>query len=148
MFERVTTHYQTLQTWMLHNATCYRNFDVLPHALAYIFSQFNMGMQRITITLTCYYMRYHTFSFSLAWFGVICNALPRVSVTFTKKMYISIFFKKLTVTRCKQPKTRLISEKMYDNICSKACGNAFKLWYGITLRPVHDCRVWQCVVTC
>ena len=99
MFERVTTHYQTLQTWMLHNATCYRNFDVLPHALAYIFSQFNMGMQRITITLTCYHMRYHTFSFSLAWFGVICNALPRVSVTFTKKMYISIFFKKLTVTR-------------------------------------------------
>ena len=99
MFERVTTHYQTLQTWMLHNATCYRNFDVLPHALACIFSQFNMGMQRITITLTCYHMRYHTFSFSLAWFGVICNALPRVSVTFTKKMYISIFFKKLTVTR-------------------------------------------------
>ena len=99
MFERVTTHYQTLQTWMLHNATSYRNFYVLPHALAYIFSQFNMGMQRITITLTCYHMRYHTFSLSLAWFGVICNALPRVSVTFTKKMYISIFFKKLTVTR-------------------------------------------------
>ena len=33
-----TTHYQTLQTWIGHNATCYHNFNALP----YIFSQFNM----------------------------------------------------------------------------------------------------------
>ena len=35
-FEDLTTHYQTLLTWICHNAT-----------------------------------RYHTFSFSLAWFGAI-----------------------------------------------------------------------------
>ena len=43
MFERVTKYYQTLQTWIGHNATRYYNFNALPHALPYIFSQFNMG---------------------------------------------------------------------------------------------------------
>ena len=38
MFEHVTTHYQTLETWIGHNATRYHNFNALP----YIFSQFNM----------------------------------------------------------------------------------------------------------
>ena len=46
MFERVTTHYQTLQTCIGHDATCYHNFNTLPHALPhgllYISSQFNM----------------------------------------------------------------------------------------------------------
>ena len=46
MFEHVTTHYQTLQTWTGHDATRYHNFNALPHALPhalpYIFSQFNM----------------------------------------------------------------------------------------------------------
>ena len=46
MFEGVTTHYQTLRTWIGHDATCYHNFNalphVLPHTLLYIFSQFNM----------------------------------------------------------------------------------------------------------
>ena len=46
MFEHVTSHYQTLQTWIGHDATRYHNFNalphVLPHALPYIFSQFNM----------------------------------------------------------------------------------------------------------
>ena len=47
IFKRVTKHYQTLQTWISHNATRYHNFNALPHALPhalpYIFSQFNMG---------------------------------------------------------------------------------------------------------
>ena len=47
MFEHVTTHYQTLQTWIDHNATRYHNFNTLPHALphalSYIFSLFNMN---------------------------------------------------------------------------------------------------------
>ena len=47
MFERVTTHYQTLQTWIGHDATGYHNFNVLRHmspdVLPYIFSQFNMA---------------------------------------------------------------------------------------------------------
>ena len=46
MFERVTTHYQTLKTWKGHNATRYHKFNALPlmvpHTLPYIFSQFNM----------------------------------------------------------------------------------------------------------
>ena len=46
MFENVTTHCQTLQTWIGHDATRYHNFNVLrhalPHALPYIFSKFNM----------------------------------------------------------------------------------------------------------
>ena len=42
MFERVTKHYQTPQTWTGYNATCYHNFNALPHALSYNFSQFNM----------------------------------------------------------------------------------------------------------
>ena len=36
MFERVTTHYQTLQTWIGHNATHNHNFNTLPQALPYI----------------------------------------------------------------------------------------------------------------
>ena len=47
MSKRVTTHNQTLQTWIGHNAMCYHNFNAsphaLPHALPYILSQFNMG---------------------------------------------------------------------------------------------------------
>ena len=46
MFECVTTHYQTLQTYIDHDAMRYHNFNALPHALLhtlpYIFSQFNM----------------------------------------------------------------------------------------------------------
>ena len=42
IFERVTPSFQTLQTWIGYNATCYHNFNalphVLPHVLAYIFS--------------------------------------------------------------------------------------------------------------
>ena len=49
MFERVTTHYQTLQTWIDHNATHY--FNALRHALPLI-------------------------SLILAWFEAICNAFP------------------------------------------------------------------------
>ena len=39
MFERVTTHYQTLQTWFGHNAMHCHNLNALPHALPCIFSQ-------------------------------------------------------------------------------------------------------------
>ena len=43
IFERVTTHYQTLQTWIGYDATHYCNFNALSHAIPYIFSQFNMA---------------------------------------------------------------------------------------------------------
>ena len=42
MFEGVTTSYQTLQKWTGHDTTRYHKFKALPHALPYIFSQFNM----------------------------------------------------------------------------------------------------------
>ena len=88
MFEHVTTHYQTLQIWIGHDATRYH---------------------------TRYHMRYHTFSLSLTWIGhnpkryhnfnVLLHTLPyifskfsmvwgylqRVTIKFIKK-YILIFF--------------------------------------------------------
>ena len=51
MFERIATHYQILQTWIVRDATRYQNFNALPHALPYIFSQFSMlwgYLQRVT----------------------------------------------------------------------------------------------------
>ena len=46
MFERVTTHYQTLGIWIGHNAMHYHNFNALryalPHALPYIFPEFKI----------------------------------------------------------------------------------------------------------
>ena len=42
------------KTWIGHDATRYYNFNALPHALLYIFSQF-------TLTSTCCDMRYHIF---------------------------------------------------------------------------------------
>ena len=45
-FECVTRDYQTLKSWIGHNATRYHRLNALPHALphafSYIFSQFNM----------------------------------------------------------------------------------------------------------
>ena len=58
-------------------------------------------MQRVTITSSCYRIQYHTFSRSLAWSRAICDALTRIAVKFIKKIYINIFFKKMTVTRGK-----------------------------------------------
>ena len=52
-------------TWIGHNATPYHSFNVLPHALPYIFSQFSM----------------------------VSGYLPRVNVNFIKNIYINIFLK-------------------------------------------------------
>ena len=69
MLEHVTTHYQTLQTSIGHDATRHHNFNALLHALPYIFSKFSMVwgyLQRVTT-------RYHQIY---------------------KKIYINIFLKK------------------------------------------------------
>ena len=46
MFEHVITHYQTLSTWIAHNAMRYHNLNALLYALPYrlpcIFSLFNV----------------------------------------------------------------------------------------------------------
>ena len=93
MFENVTTHYQTLEIWIGHNATRYHNFNVLPyalpHALPYIFSHLSMGwcyLQSVTTTSTDYHRRYCTFYLSLAWFGAVSTVLPR-SQTYNKNVY-------------------------------------------------------------
>ena len=36
MFEHATTHYQTLWTWIGHNATRYHNFNMLPYELLHM----------------------------------------------------------------------------------------------------------------
>ena len=52
-FEGVTTHYQTLQTWIGHNATCYHNLNAPPdvlHGLAWFsMVQFSMVWGLFTI---------------------------------------------------------------------------------------------------
>ena len=96
--EYVTTHYQILQTWIGHNATCYNNLNALSHVLPlellYIFSLSSMVwgyLKRVTT-------RYHQIS----------------------EKYINIILEAFTVM---QPKTREIPEKIYSN----ACGNVFQL---------------------
>ena len=62
MFERVTTHYRTLQTWIGHDATRYHNFNVLRDALPYIFSKFSMVwdyLQRVTTRYRKMYEKIH-----------------------------------------------------------------------------------------
>ena len=42
MFEGITTYYQTLKTWIGHNATRYHKFYALAPMLPHLFSQSNM----------------------------------------------------------------------------------------------------------
>ena len=42
MFEGVTTYYQTLKTWIGHNATRHHKFYALAPMLPHLSSQFNM----------------------------------------------------------------------------------------------------------
>ena len=61
-------------------------------------------MQRVTITSvryhTFYHTRYHTFSLSSTWFGGYLQRVTTRCRQIFLKMYIDIFLKKLTVTRC------------------------------------------------
>ena len=54
MIERVITYNQTLQTWIGNHATRYHNFNVLPHALTYIFSRFSMVLGYLQHVTTRY----------------------------------------------------------------------------------------------
>ena len=60
-FERFTTHYQTLQTWIDVNATRYHNLNALPHVLPhkspYIFSEICLILGYLRRVI----MRYHHF---------------------------------------------------------------------------------------
>ena len=65
MFDYVTTYYQTLETWIGHSATCYHNFNLLPHALPRALLYISL----ILIWIDLNAMRYHTFN-------VLKHALP------------------------------------------------------------------------
>ena len=74
---RYHTSYRTFSlslTWIGQNAMRYRNFNVLPHALPYIFSRFSMVwgyLQRVTT----------------------------VTVKFIKKYILIFFYRRMMVTR-------------------------------------------------
>ena len=44
MFECVITPYQTLKTWIGHNATRYHKFNALPHALQHVLSYISLSL--------------------------------------------------------------------------------------------------------
>ena len=77
-YMRCLKHYRTFSlslTWVGYNAMHYHNFNVLPNAIPYNFTQFSM-------VLRLFAKRYH--------------ALPSI---FLKKILIYIFLINLTVTR-------------------------------------------------
>ena len=73
MFDYVTTYYQTLETWIGHSATCYHNFNLLPHklpqALPYVLPSALLYISLILIWIGLNAMRYHNFN-------VLQHALP------------------------------------------------------------------------
>ena len=73
IFEKHATHYQTLETWIGHNATRYPILNALPHALPYIFSGIFLVLGNLQWVTTRYRQIY-------------------------KKNIYTIFLKKLTVT--------------------------------------------------
>ena len=91
---RYHTRYNTFSlslTWIGHNAKCYHNFNVLLHALPYIFSKFSMVrgyLQRITT-------RYHQIY---------------------KKVYINTFLKKMMVARSNALQIAQNQENLRENI--------------------------------
>ena len=94
MFERVTTYYQTLKTWIGHNATRYHTFNALPHALShvllYIFSH----------NAICYH-NFNVLPYISSQCSMVWSYLQRVTTRYRqiyKEIYINIFLKKMMVT--------------------------------------------------
>ena len=67
MFEHVATHYQTLQTQIGHNATCYHNFNVLPHAIPSIFTHFSRVLGYLQC-VTMHFLQIHKIKCILIFF--------------------------------------------------------------------------------
>ena len=49
------TNFQTLQTWLGHNATCYHNMNMLLHALLYIFCEICLILGYLLQVTTSYH---------------------------------------------------------------------------------------------
>ena len=54
ILEHLATHYQTLETWIGHNATHYPNSNALPHALPYILSEICLVLENLQWVTTRY----------------------------------------------------------------------------------------------
>ena len=70
IFEHLATHYQTLETWIGHNASRYPNLKALPHALPvallYMFSKICLvlgNLQRATTRYCHIYKKVYTYYF-------------------------------------------------------------------------------------
>ena len=98
MFKRVTTYYQTLKTWIGHNATRYHTFNALPHALShvllYIFSHNAICYHNFSVLP-------HTLPYISSQCSMVWSYLQRVTTRYCqiyKEIYINIFLKKMMVT--------------------------------------------------
>ena len=109
--------FQTLETWIGHNATCYHNFNalpyMLPHALFNIFSHFNNLC--VTENSTCYHMRYLIFSLILT----ICALLKIQHVTTCVTVLFSQFSMVWGYLQCITTCYHQIYKKKYINILKK-----------------------------
>ena len=65
IFEHLATHYQTLETWIGHNATRYPNLNVLPHVLSYIFSKILLVLGNLPRSTTRFRQIYKKYIYSI-----------------------------------------------------------------------------------
>ena len=72
IFECVTTHYQTLQTWIRRAGTHYLNFKALPHALPHALPYIFCSLTWLSYNAMCHHN-----------FNVFSHVLPYVFSTFT-----------------------------------------------------------------
>ena len=61
IFEHLASHYQTLETWIGHNATHYSNLNALPHALPYSFSEIFLVLRNLQRVTTRYRQIYNIY---------------------------------------------------------------------------------------
>ena len=65
IFEHLATHYQTLETWICHNATRCPKLNALPHALPYIFSEICLVLGNLQRVTTCYRQIYKKYIYTI-----------------------------------------------------------------------------------
>ena len=94
IFKHITTDYQTLETWIDHNATRYHNFNQLPHALPYIYLSLTWidhnPMRCHNFNILPHGLPYISSQFSIVW-----DYLQSVTTLYHqihKKLYINILF--------------------------------------------------------
>ena len=100
MFGHVTTHYQTLKTWIGHDVTHYHNFNALPHSLPQVLHTFSPSLTRRGHNAKPYHnfnVLLHVLPYIFSKFSMVWGYLQRVTTRYYQifiKMYINIFSKK------------------------------------------------------